>query len=305
MDQKEKSEKIKHLSKELGFSACGIVASRRLNEDASHLAEWLRLGYASGMGYMHQHFEKRLDPSLLVEGTKSVVVLLSNYYPKDYPFQDKKYKISRYALGKDYHKVIKKKLKHLFEKINQEVEIVQGRYFVDSAPVMERAWAREAGLGWIGKNSLLLTKEHGSYFFISVILLNIELEPDYPINEYCGNCTRCIEACPTQAIVAPKVVDAGKCISYHSIESKESIPENIRKMQQSWIFGCDICQEVCPWNKRAIPHSDPEFETRQELASITEEEFESLSAEQYEKISISSAIRRAGYEKLKDNISSI
>lgn len=294
---------IKLLSDELGFSFCGVAKAEALDKDAEKLKQWLQKGYHADMLWMENYLEKRTNPQLLVKDAKSVILVLLNYFPEKYVFENKKIKISRYAFGKDYHKVIKKKLKFLLQRINDEIIPVNGRYFVDSAPLMERALARTAGLGWIGKNSLLLNHKLGSYFFIGSIIVDIELKYDTPINEFCGSCNRCIEACPTQAIVDSKVVDSRKCISYQTIENKGTIPTHIVKHLNGWIFGCDICQEVCPWNKRAIPHKEPSFEPK--LALIQNNDWENLSELTYNELFEGSAVKRAGYAGLMRNINSV
>ncbi len=299
----EKSQRIKQLAINAGFDDCGISKALELTSEAEKLKSWLTNGFQADMFYMQNHFEKRVDPTKLIEGAKSVIVVLLNYFPKDYPFEHKKYKIARYALGKDYHSVVKEKLQNLLKEINVNIGTVNGRAFVDSAPVMERALAREAGLGWIGKNSLLLHKKLGSYVFIGELIVDIELEYDPPqLNEYCGTCTKCIDACPTHAIVADKVVDSNKCISYQTIENRGDIPSKIQNNLNGWIFGCDICQQVCPFNKKSVPHKTEEFKPTKEFLNLNDNDFDNLSEEVYQKAFQKSAVKRAKYVGLKRNI---
>ncbi|MGC8804000.1 MAG: tRNA epoxyqueuosine(34) reductase QueG, partial [Bacteroidales bacterium] len=273
--------------------------AERLEEDEYRLQQWLSKGYHAGMQWMANHVDKRINPQLLFEGTRSIVVVLKNYAPAHYPFANRKYKIARYALGVDYHRVIKKQLQRLLYEIQQTFgNHIRGRCFVDSAPVMERTWAQRAGLGWIGKNSLLLNRRLGSYFFIGEIFLDIELAYDKPINNLCGTCTYCIDACPTGAIVAPMVIDASRCISYQTIENKNDIDEPVKGKLQGWIFGCDICQEVCPWNFRANPHHEPAFEASPALKELTDEQLENLTEESYSCLFARSPVKRAKYPKL-------
>lgn len=303
MDIHSVTQFIKAKAIALGFDACGIARAEQLTEEQNHLHAWLERGYHAGMQWMQSHIDKRANPQLLVEGTRSIVVVLKNYFPSAYPFANKKYKIARYALGVDYHRVVKKQLLTLLGEIQQAIgHPIQGRCFVDSAPVLERTWAHRAGLGWIGKNSLLLNRKLGSYFFIGEIFLNIDLEYDRPVNNLCGTCTYCIDACPTGAIVAPMVVDANRCISYQTIENKGEIDEPVRGKMQGWIFGCDICQEVCPWNFRAKPHRESAFDPKPIMFEITDDDFENLTEETYSVLFSRSAVKRAKYPKLVDNI---
>jgi epoxyqueuosine reductase len=238
---------IKQEAQRLGFSFCGISKADFLEEEAPRLEAWLNKNMHGAMGYMANHFDKRLDPRLLVPGAKSVVSLLFNYYP-EYKQPDDKPAISKYAYGEDYHFVVKDKLKQLLDFIQREIGEVDGRAFVDSAPVLDKAWAKKSGLGWLGKNSNLITKQQGSFFFIAELIIDLQLEPDGPIKDYCGTCTACIDACPTEAIIQPYVVDGSKCISYFTIELKEAIPVKYEGKFENWVFGCDVCQDVCPWN---------------------------------------------------------
>lgn len=302
MTIEKKTELIKSISSKLGFDACGIAQVKELSKSSSYLKDWLDNGYQADMKWMENNFEKRIDPSKLVENSKSVIVLLKNYYPEEYPFENRKLKIARYAFGEDYHNVLKKKLKVFLNHINSEIGPAKGRYFVDSAPVLERAWAKEAGLGWIGKNSMLINKKIGSFCFIAEIITDIELVYDSPINNYCGTCTKCIEACPTGAIVKPYIVDSNKCISYHTIENKCEIPENISINLNGHIFGCDICQEVCPWNNKARPSDELSFNIPGELRSIKDNDWLTITEEKFNKIFTKSAVKRTGYDGLKRNI---
>jgi epoxyqueuosine reductase len=299
------SSEIKKLAIEAGFDACGIAKSAPLTKDSLYLETWLAARYQAGMQYMENHFEKRIDPTKLVEGSKSVIVVLLNYFPENYPFENKKLKIARYALGTDYHFVMKDMLNSLLATINEQVCKTEGRAFVDSAPVMERAWAREAGLGWIGKNSLLLNKDLGSYFFIGELIVDIELACDQPIDDHCGTCRKCLDACPTRAIVSPKVVNSNNCLSYQTIENKGEIPEDIRRNMNGRIFGCDICQEVCPWNNKAKQHKIESFNPSETLKLLSDSELETLSEDKFKILFKNSAVKRAGFNGLKRNIEAV
>lgn len=297
---------IKQKAKTLGFGFCGVSKAGFLEEEAPRLENWLKEKMQGEMAYMANHFDKRLDPRLLVEGANSVVSLLYNYYPKEDIAQqtesEEAYKISKYAYGKDYHFVIKDKLKALFEFIQQEIGEVGGRIFVDSAPVMDKAWAQRSGLGWIGKHSNLLNRQNGSFFFIAELILDIELTPDAPTKDYCGTCTRCIDACPTDAIVAPYVVDGSKCISYFTIELKEEIPNEVKGKFDDWIFGCDICQDVCPWNRFAKPHQEPLFEPHPALKNMRKKDWEEITEEVFRELFRKSAVKRTKLKGLERNI---
>jgi epoxyqueuosine reductase len=299
----ENSRKIKEKALELGFLQAGMARAVHLVEDASRLKDWLDNGYQGSMGYMENHFEKRVDPRKLVEGARSVVVVLQNYFTREKPLDDQSPVISKYAYGKDYHRILRKKLKSLYAFMGEHIGAHSGRVFVDSAPILERAWGRLAGLGWIGKHSLLLNRKYGSWFFIGVIITDLELEPDPPINDYCGDCTRCIDACPTKAIIPGKVVDASRCISYLTIENrKDRLPEEFRGKMQNRAFGCDICQEVCPWNNNAHPHSEPWLEPRPGLLEMGREDWAGMDEEQFDRLFEGSAVKRAGYRGLRRNI---
>lgn len=293
---------IKQLARELGFSYCGISKAEFLEEEASRLEEWLRRGYHGKMKYMENHFDKRLDPRLLVPGAKSVISLLYNYYPQKDLARSNNFKIAKYAYGEDYHFVIKEKLRELLFRLQEKTGQINGRAFVDSAPVMERAWAKRAGLGWIGKNALLLNRSMGSFFFLAELIIDLELEYDGPIKDYCGTCTACMDACPTDAIPQPGVVDGSKCISYFTIELKEEIPEEVSGKFENWIFGCDICQDVCPWNRFARPHEEPRFMPHPELEHLQQQDWIELTEEVFKKIFRKSAVKRAGFKGLKRNI---
>lgn len=293
---------IKQLARELGFSYCGISKAEFLEEEAPRLEEWLRRGYHGKMKYMENHFDKRLDPRLLVPGAKSVISLLYNYYPQKDLARSNNFKIAKYAYGEDYHFVIKEKLRELLFRLQEKTGQINGRAFVDSAPVMERAWAKRAGLGWIGKNALLLNRSMGSFFFLAELIIDLELEYDGPIKDYCGTCTACMDACPTDAIPQPGVVDGSKCISYFTIELKEEIPEEVSGKFENWIFGCDICQDVCPWNRFARPHEEPRFMPHPELEHLQQQDWIELTEEVFKKIFRKSAVKRAGFKGLKRNI---
>jgi epoxyqueuosine reductase len=293
---------IKDKAKALGFTFCGVSKAEFLKDEALQLDQWLKRGYHGKMGYLENHFDKRLDPTLLVPGAKSVISLVYNYYPEKDLVKENEYKIAKYAYGEDYHFVVKDKLKIFLEFIQAEVGDVYGRAFVDSAPVMERAWAKRSGLGWIGKNSLLLNREAGSFFFIAELIIDLELVYDSPTKDYCGTCTACIDACPTDAIVDPYVVDGSKCISYFTIELKEEIPSEVKGKFENWIFGCDICQDVCPWNSFSKPHQEERFMPDAQLENMSRQDWREVTEEVFEKIFKRSAVKRTKLEGLKRNI---
>ncbi len=280
---------------------CGISKADFLEEEAPRLERWLNQNMHGKMHYMENHFDKRLDPRLLVDGAKTVVSLLLNYFPEEQQKEDT-YKISKYAYGTDYHFVIKDKLKDLLAYINGEIGEVGGRCFVDSAPVLDKAWAKKSGLGWIGKNSNLITPQVGSFYFIAELIIDLELEPDGPIKDYCGSCTRCIDACPTDAIVEPYVVDGSKCISYFTIELKDQIPQDVNGKFGNWIFGCDICQDVCPWNRFSKPHKEPAFEPDPLLKDLSKSDWQELTQEVFSQLFKKSAVKRTGFQGLERNI---
>lgn len=293
---------VKQISQRLGFLACGISKADFLEEEAPRLESWLRQQYHGQMGYMERNFDKRLDPRKLVPGAKSVVSLLYNYFPRQSPSDDNAPKISRYAYGKDYHDVIKDKLVAFMHEIQAEIGDVGGRVFVDSAPVMEKAWAAKSGLGWVGKNTNLIRKQTGSYFFIAELILDIELAPDHSVTDHCGSCTACLDACPTDAFVAPYQLDASKCISYFTIELKEAIPNEVKGKFDQWAFGCDICQEVCPWNRFSTPHQEAAFDPTSELMQLSKKDWEEITEEVFNRLFEASAVQRTGFKGLKRNI---
>jgi epoxyqueuosine reductase len=293
---------IKTKAAELGFSFCGISKAEFLEEEAPRVEEWLKRGYHGKMSYMENYFDKRLDPTLLVPGAKSVISLLYNYYPEKDLSKENEFKIAKYAYGQDYHFVVKEKLKTFLNAIQEEVGEVHGRAFVDSAPILERVWAKKGGLGWIGKNSLLLNREMGSFFFIAELIIDLELEYDSPIKDYCGTCTACMDACPTEAIAEPFVVDGSKCISYFTIELKEEIPADVKGKFENWIFGCDICQDVCPWNRFAKPHNEQKFQPETDLGNMTQAQWQELTDEVFQKLFKNSAVKRTKLSGLKRNI---
>ncbi|WP_271423559.1 tRNA epoxyqueuosine(34) reductase QueG [Aequorivita sinensis] len=295
------SQLIKSEAKRLGFLSCGISKAAFLEEEAPRLEKWLNNNMNGEMGYMENHFDKRLDPTVLVPGSKSVISLLLNYYPTQIQNPDS-YKISKYAYGTDYHFIIKDKLKELMHFISEEIGEVNGRAFVDSAPVLDKAWAAKSGLGWIGKHSNLLTKQSGSFYFIAELIVDLDLEYDNPVTDHCGTCTACIDACPTNAIVADRVVDGSKCISYFTIELKNEIPISEKGKFQDWMFGCDICQDVCPWNRFSKPHNEPLFNPHPELLSMTKKDWEEITEDVFREIFKKSAVKRTKYTGLTRNI---
>ncbi len=293
---------IKDEARRLGFEYVGVSAARFLEEEAPRLESWLNQNMHGKMGYMANHFDMRLDPRLLVPGAKSVISLLLNYYPEETQDDATAPKISKYAYGEDYHKVIKRKLKELTHFIRENIGEVGGRAFVDSAPVLDKAWAKSSGLGWVGKNSNLINPKAGSFFFIAELIVDLELEYDGPIKDYCGTCTRCIDACPTGAIIAPQVVDGSKCISYFTIELRDAIPASEKSKFENNAFGCDICQDVCPWNRFSKPSKVAEFKPNPELLGMTAKDWEEITEEVFEKVFTKSALKRAGFNGLKRNI---
>lgn len=294
---------LKEEAKRLGFSFVGISKAVQLEEEARKLEQWLQLGYHGKLGYMENHFEKRTDPRKLVPGSKSVVTLMYNYFTKNEQADKDAPKISKYAYGQDYHFIIKYKLKELLHFLNEKVGEVNGRCFVDSAPVMERDWAKRSGVGWTGKNTLLINPKAGSYFFLAELIIDLELEADGPLKDYCGTCTRCIDACPTNAI-SPQgyLLDASKCISYLTIELKEAIPNEFENKMENWMFGCDICQEVCPWNRFSKPHKEEAFEPHSDLLKMKKKDWEEITEDVFQKIFKKSAVKRTKYSGLKRNI---
>ncbi|MCF8319660.1 MAG: tRNA epoxyqueuosine(34) reductase QueG [Flavobacterium sp.] len=295
---------IKSEAKRLGFLACGISKAGFLEQEAPRLENWLNKNQHGQMSYMENNFDKRLNPTLLVDGAKSVVSLLLNYYPSEIQNQES-YKISKYAYGQDYHSVIKDKLKELLFSIQENIGAVDGRAFVDSAPILDKAWAAKSGLGWIGKNSNLLTQQVGSFYFIAELIIDLELEYDHVITDHCGTCTACIDSCPTEAIVAPYIVDGSKCISYFTIELKDNIPAEMKGKFDDWAFGCDICQDVCPWNKFSKPHNEPLFNPNPEILSMTKTDWEEITEETFKSVFKNSAVKRTKFEGFKRNINFI
>ena len=292
---------IKSEAQRLGFLSCGISKAGFLEQEASRLENWLQNQRNGQMAYMENHFDKRLDPTLLVDGAKSVVSLLLNYYPSELQQSDS-YKISKYAFGQDYHFVIKEKLNALLFEIQSFIGEISGRAFVDSAPVLDKAWAAKSGLGWIGKNSNLITKQVGSFYFIAELIIDLELDYDTATTDHCGNCTACIDACPTDAIVAPYVVDGSKCISYFTIELKDNLPQELKGKFDDWAFGCDVCQDVCPWNKFSKAHVEPLFNPNPTLLAMSKKDFEEITDETFKLVFKNSAVKRTKFEGLKRNI---
>ena len=294
---------LKNEAYQLGFDFVGISKAVFMEEEARHLEDWLNRGMHGKMAYMENHFDKRVDPTKLVPGAKSVVSLMYNYYTDAKQEDSQAPKISKYAYGKDYHFVIKDKLKTLLAKLNESIGEVNGRCFVDSAPVLERDWAKRSGVGWIGKNTMLINPKQGSYFFLAELIIDLELEPDGPIKDYCGTCTRCIDACPTDAI-APEgyFMDGSKCISYFTIELKDALPESYQDKFENWMFGCDICQEVCPWNRFSKKHQEPAFEPHPQLLQMSKNNWEEITDEVFNEIFRKSAVKRTKYAGLKRNI---
>lgn len=293
---------VKTEAQRLGFSYCGISKAEFLEEEAPRLEQWLLQNRHGKMAYMANHFDKRLDPRLLVPGARSVVSLLYNYFPSQKQADPEAPKISKYAYGIDYHYVVREKLKELLSVLQNKIGDIGGRVFVDSAPVLEKAWAAKGGLGWIGKNSNLITKKSGSFFFIAELILDLDLEADAPISDYCGSCTRCIDACPTAAIIKPQVVDGSKCISYFTIELKDAIPLEMSGKFENWTFGCDVCQDVCPWNRFSKPNHEPQFQPKEELMQMKKKDWEEITDEVFKKIFQDSAVERTAYEGLKRNL---
>ncbi|MEM8507844.1 MAG: tRNA epoxyqueuosine(34) reductase QueG [Bacteroidota bacterium] len=295
------ADRIKTEALRLGFMSCGISKAEFLEEEAPRLENWLNQNMHGEMQWMENHFDKRLDPTKLMDGAKSVISVLLNYYPEQAQAADT-YKIAKYAYGTDYHFVIKDKLKHLLHFIQEEIGEVHGRAFVDSAPVLDRAWAAKSGLGWVGKNSNLLTKKAGSFYFIAELIVDMELEYDTAITDHCGSCTKCLDACPTEAIVAPYVVDGSKCISYFTIELKNEIPTEFEGKFGDWAFGCDVCQDVCPWNRSSKPHREPLFNPHPELLSMTKKDWEEITQDVFQKVFKKSAVKRTKFSGLQRNI---
>lgn len=296
------TEIFKQKAKKFGFSGCGISKAEFLEEDALPLENWLKNGYHGEMKYMENHFDKRLDPRLLVEGAKSVVSLSYNYFPADKLPELDNFKISKYAYGQDYHEVIKEILREMVAELKDEIGDFECRIFTDSAPVLERSWARKAGIGWVGKNANLITKQNGSFYFLAEVITDLELLPDGPVKDFCGTCTKCIDACPTSAIVSEKIIDGSKCISYATIELKNEIPEYFQNKMEDWMFGCDICQDVCPWNRFSKPHSEPKFQPNHLLKSFTKKDWQEMTQEIFSETFRRSPVKRTKFAGLKRNI---
>lgn len=304
MDRDEIISKIKRKTQELGLSACNWLPASTLNSEKLHFDSWIEKGMHGEMGYMDRNKEKRLNPELLVENTKTILVVLQNYFPNETQQNKDAPVLSKYAYGTDYHFILKDKLKKLLQFIQEEIQPCQGRPFVDSAPVLERAWAQKTGLGWIGKNSNLISAEHGSFFFIGELFIDIELPYNEPklIRDHCGSCTKCIDACPTKAIVAERVVDARKCISYQTIELRGDLDETLEGQFDNRIFGCDICQDVCPWNLKSVPHKEPKFEPHPRLLQLNKEDWYSMEKPLFNELFKNSAVKRTGFKGFKRNL---
>ena len=294
---------VKQLALKHGFSHVGIAKAMRMDEEARRLEQWLNVGHHGEMTYMEGHFDLRVDPTKLVPGAQSVISLLYNYHTSEIQTDPEAPRLSKYAYGRDYHKIVRRKLKHLLADIRDVIGAVEGRGFVDSAPVLERDWARRAGNGWTGKNTLLIHPKAGSYFFIAELIVDLDLIPDSPMKDYCGSCTRCIDACPTDAIAdSGYVVDGSRCISYLTIELREAIPEEFSGKMDNWMFGCDICQDVCPWNRFAKPHDEPAFTPKPELMEMSESNWQDITEDKFEELFTGSAVRRTKFAGLKRNI---
>ena len=300
--KKKYTQMIKTEASRLGFLSCGISKANFLEEEAPKLESWLKNNFHGEMKYMENHFDKRLDPRLLVDDAKSVISLSYNYYPEELQ-QDDTYKVAKYAYGQDYHHVIKGKLKELSIFIQEKIGDIHGRAFVDSAPVMERAWAKKSGIGWEGKHSLILQKQQGSFFFLSELVIDLDLEYDTSMTDHCGTCTKCIDTCPTEAILPNNTVDGSKCISYFTIELKDNIPNEFKGQFDDWMFGCDICQDVCPWNRFSKPHNEPLFTPKPELITMTKKDWEEITEDVFGKVFQKSAVKRTKFVGLQRNIS--
>lgn len=301
------SEKYSHLikqkAKKFGFQDCGISKAGFLEDDAKSLENWLSKNYHGKMLYMENHFDKRLNPTLLVEGSKSVISLSYNYFPEEDVSKLTDLKISKYAYGEDYHIVIKEIMQEMVAELKEEIGDFECRVFTDSAPILERSWARKSGIGWVGKNANLITKQSGSFYFLAEIICDLELQEDHPSTDHCGTCTKCINACPTNAIISDKIIDGSKCISYATIELKEEIPESFKNKMEDWMFGCDICQDVCPWNRFSKPHQQEKFKPHQFLMNHSKEDWKDLTQELFSEIFRKSPVKRTKFAGLKRNIS--
>jgi epoxyqueuosine reductase len=301
LNKTKNTQLIKNEAKRLGFMSCGVSKAQFLEDEAPRLEKWLKQNMHGEMRYMENHFDKRLDPTKLVQDSKSVVSLLFNYYPEKKQREDS-YKISKYAYGEDYHFVVKRKLKSLLQFIQEEIGEVHGRAFVDSAPVLDKAWAVRSGLGWMGKHSNVLTKQTGSFYFIAELIIDLNLEYDTPVTDHCGSCTACIDACPTQAIVDPFVVDGSKCISYFTIELKDELSSSYKGKFDDWMFGCDVCQDVCPWNRFSKSHNEPLFNPDDRLINYNKQDWQEITQEVFQEIFRKSAVKRTKFEGLKRNV---
>ena len=300
--KKQYTDFIKSKSLDLGFMSCGISKSGFLSSEADRFENWLKNNYHGEMSYMERNFDKRLDTTKLVEDSKSVISLTYNYYPKRLLTESNSFKISKYAYGKDYHLVLKKKLKELLNIMQTKFGHFEGRVFVDSAPILERAWAKKSGLGWIGKNTNLINKKSGSFFFLAEIIVDLELEYDNPTTDHCGSCTACIDACPTEALIAPYKIDGSKCISYLTIELKDQIPSEFKGKMDKWVFGCDACQTVCPWNRFSKQNNEASFDSSRELLTLNKKDWEEMTEDVFETLFQNSAVKRTKYKGLKRNI---
>ena len=296
------SQLIKQKAEKFGFQSCGISKAEFLEEEAPRLETWLNKGYHGEMKYMENHFDKRLDPALLVDGAKSVISLSYNYFPKVKIDEINNFKISKYAYGEDYHEVIKDILKGMVTELQEEIGEFGFRVFVDSAPVLEKAWARKSGLGWVGKNANLITKKHGSFYFLAEIICDLELDYDLAVTDHCGSCRACIDACPTQAIVSDRIVDGSKCISYATIELKNEIPDYFNGKMDDWMFGCDVCQDVCPWNRFSAPTLQEKFSPNFQKLNFRKNEWKELTQELFSEIFKKSAVKRTKFSGLMRNI---
>lgn len=294
---------IKAKAEKWGFQRCGISKAAFLEEDARPLESWLQHNYHGEMSYMNNYFDKRLDPTLLVNGARSVISLSYNYFPTETIATEDNFKISKYAYGEDYHEVIKEKLREMVVELQQEIGDFHCRIFTDSAPVLERSWARKSGIGWVGKNANLITKQHGSFYFLAEIICDLELQEDSPTTDHCGTCTKCIDACPTDAIVNDRIIDGSKCISYATIELKNEIPDSFKNKMEDWMFGCDICQDVCPWNRFSAPTLEEKFNANAYLKSFRKEDWHEITPDLFSEIFRKSPVKRTKFAGLKRNIS--
>lgn len=302
LQTKNHTKIIKQKAEKFGFQSCGISKAEFLEEEAPRLEAWLNKGYHGEMQYMENHFDKRLNPTLLVDGAKSVISLSYNYFPKVKIDEINNFKISKYAYGEDYHEVIKDILKEMMAELQEEIGEFGFRVFVDSAPVLEKAWARKSGLGWVGKNANLITKKHGSFYFLAEIICDLELEYDLAVTDHCGSCRACIDACPTQAIVSDRIVDGSKCISYATIELKNEIPDYFNGKMDDWVFGCDVCQDVCPWNRFSAPTLQEKFAPNFQKLNFRKNEWKELTQELFSEIFKKSAVKRTKFSGLMRNI---